>query len=108
MVRVRGGRGWKGSKCSRLREIEQGQRHVVGSTTIDSRSQNKVSVMRYFLRKCCLSICLCVGSRLTTGSLKMDRLISASQELRIQETHGWASAAYAMGALMEGAGCRQN
>lgn len=108
LVRVRGGRGWKGSECSRLRELQQGQRHVVGSTAIDSRIQNKVSVMRCFLRKCCLSICLCVGSRLTTGSLKMDRLISASQELRIQETHGWASAAYVMGALMEGAGCCQN
>lgn len=38
----------------------------------------------------------------------MDRLISASQELRIQETHGWASTAYVMSALIEGAGCCQN
>lgn len=63
MVRGGGGvgRGWKGRECSRLRELQQVQRPVVGSTTIHYTHRKKVSVMRCFFSKCCLSVCLCVG-----------------------------------------------
>ena len=56
-----GGGGWKWRECSRLRELQQVQRPVVGSTAVHSRTRNKVSVMRCFFSKCCLSVCLCVG-----------------------------------------------
>ena len=62
---VRGGRGngegWGRRECSKLQELSQVQRPVVGSTMGHSRTRKKVSVLKCLFSKRSLSACLCVG-----------------------------------------------